>query len=66
MSILVEIMDSRLESSDETISFRKQSNYTNLFVRLEQGKSFAEILYFCFFYGKSTKCEEKLRHFQLF
>jgi len=32
MSILVKIVDSRLEYSNETFSFRKQYNYTNLFV----------------------------------
>jgi len=29
MSILVKIVDSRLENSDETFSFRNQCNYTN-------------------------------------
>jgi len=32
MSILVKIVDSRLEYRNETFSFRKQYNYTNLFV----------------------------------
>jgi len=32
MSILVKIVDSRLEYSNETFSFRKQYNHTNLFV----------------------------------
>jgi len=32
MSILVKVVDSRLENSDETFSFRKQCNYTNLLV----------------------------------
>ena len=32
MSILMKIVDSRLEYSHETFSFRKQYNYTNLFV----------------------------------
>jgi len=32
MPILVKIVDSRLEYSNETFSFRKQYNYTNLYV----------------------------------
>jgi len=32
MSILVKIVDSGLENSNKTFSFRKQYNYTNLFV----------------------------------
>jgi len=32
MSILVKIVDSRLEYSNETFSFRKQYSHTNLFV----------------------------------
>jgi len=32
MSILVKIVDPRLYYSNETFSFRKQYNYTNLFV----------------------------------
>ena len=34
MSILVNIVDSRLEYSNEIFSFQKQYNYTNLFVQL--------------------------------
>jgi len=34
MFILVKILDSRLENSYETSSFRKQCNYANLFVRI--------------------------------
>jgi len=73
MSILVKIVDSRLEYSNETFFFRKQYNYTNLFVHsYERCLSSEE---FCrdfgplgnnFFCEKSTRCEEKLWHLQLF
>jgi len=76
MSILVKIVDSRLEYSNEIFSFRKQYKYTNLFVHsyeryLNKGRvlqrfwSFRKYILF-FFCGMSTKCEDKLRHFQLF
>jgi len=37
MSMLVKIVDSRLEYSSETFSFRKQYNYTNVFVNSYEG-----------------------------
>jgi len=72
--LLVKIVDSRIENSDGTFSFRKQCPYTNLPVHshekcfskgrvLQRFGPFGKDLFFC---GKSTKCEEKLRHFQLF
>jgi len=69
MSILVKIVDSKLENSDETFSFRKQCNYTNLLVRnyeryLSKGRVL--VLWERIFCGKSTKFEAKLRYFQLF
>jgi len=74
VATLVKIMNSRLENSDETFSFRKQCNYKNLLVHnhercLSKGRalqrfwSFRKNFFFC---GKPTKYEEKLRHFQLF
>jgi len=72
MSILVKIVDSRLEYSNETFSFQNQYNYTNLFVHsCERCLSKGRVLqrfgplgnYFYFFYGKSTKCKEKLSAF---
>jgi len=64
MSILVEIVDSRLENTDETSSFRKQCNYANMLVhKYERCLSKGRVLQIFspfLFYRKSTKCEEKL------
>ena len=72
MSILVKIVNSRLEYSNETFSFRKQYNYTNLFVHscercLSKGRVLQRFCplgtnFYCFC-GKSTNCEEKLSAF---
>jgi len=55
-SILVEIVDSRLENSDETFSFRKQCSYTNLLVHnygrcLSKGRVLQRFSSICFFTG---------------
>jgi len=71
--LLVKIVDSKLENSDGTFSFRIQCSYTNLLVHnyeryLRKGRGLQRFGPFgkSFFCGKSKKCEEKLRHFQLF
>jgi len=56
MSILVKIVDSRLEYCNKTFSFRKQYNNTNLFVHsyercLSKVRILQRFLSFCFFTG---------------
>ena len=72
--LLVKIVDSRLEHSDGTF-FRKQCPYTILLVhnyerRLSKERVWGDFVpsgkNFCFFWGKSTKREEKLRLCRIF